>query len=308
MTALFAFSGHKLPTDVQRDPAPLIERFAPTERCGEVLNSALAWDRDQRWPSMGVFRAELKKSLATPPPTPEPGEVFHNPVDGMELVYVPAALYTLGDYHKDNEQPVHTVRLSAFWIGKDPVTNRQYRRFLETNPEFREPQYWRDPKFNGEDQPVVGIDWYEARAYCRWAGLELPTEAQWEAAARGTDRRLYPWGYTRLTSTLCNFGGHAGKTLPVGSFDTEGPFGTRDQIGNVWEWCLDTWKERAYDGRDGAEDPAIQDEDPEAPRCMRGGAWWDEPHSLYVSFRGSSRPDVRVNAVGFRCALPAGSF
>ncbi|MEM6456146.1 MAG: SUMF1/EgtB/PvdO family nonheme iron enzyme, partial [Acidobacteriota bacterium] len=164
---------------------------------------------------------------------PEAGSERLHEQDGSVLVYVPGGLYTLGAERFGDEKPIHTVQLSPYWIGKYPVTNAQYRTFLEAT-KHEKPRYWDDKKWNGLDQPVVGVSWHDARAYCTWAGLVLPSEAQWEAAARGTDQRKYPWGDAEPTETLANFRGNVGRTTPVGSYPAgAGPFGTLDQAGNV---------------------------------------------------------------------------
>ncbi|MEM6456699.1 MAG: SUMF1/EgtB/PvdO family nonheme iron enzyme, partial [Acidobacteriota bacterium] len=196
--------------------------------------------------------------------------------DGSVLVYVPSGEYTLGAEDIDEEEkPIHTVTLSPYWIGKYPVTNAQYRTFLESTG-YDEPEEWHNKQFNGPDQPVVGVTWHDAQAYCAWAGLVLPSEAQWEAAARGTDQRAYPWGNAEPTEKLANFGGKVGRTTPVGSYPAgAGPFGALDQAGNVREWCLDLWDDAAYASRAGSTNPVRQGENvsKSAYRVLRGGSW-----------------------------------
>ncbi len=202
-------------------------------------------------------------------------EERRNETDGTVLLYVPGGEYTLGAKDiTDNERPVHRVVLSPFWIAKYPVTNEQYGRFLAANPGTPEPAYWADKQFNQPEQPVVGVSWEEAQAYCRWAGLRLPSEAQWEAAARGPDGRRYPWGNDEPTPEHANFGSREGRTTPVGSYPKgAGPFGALDQAGNVWEWCEDVWDAAAYRDRDGQRDPLSTTGDDTAVRCLRGGSW-----------------------------------
>jgi serine/threonine-protein kinase len=172
---------------------------------------------------------------------PAPGEERVQPKDGSVLVYVPGGEYVLGAADIFEEaKPVHRVVLSPFWIGKYEVTNEQYGRFLGAVPGTARPEYWENNRFNQPQQPVVGVSWEEARAYCRWADLELPSEAQWEAAARGKDCRRYPWGNEAPTPEHANFDFNKGQPTAVGTFTPgAGPFGTLDQAGNVWEWMMD---------------------------------------------------------------------
>ena len=255
-----------------------------------------------------------------PPKNPKPGQEWTNPVDGSVLVYVPGGEYRLGSENvyqgveiprglEDNAKeweswarPMHRVHLSGFWIGRDPITNEQYRRFLADNSEADEPKFWDDSRFNEERQPVVGVSWDEAKAYCGWAGLALPTESQWEAAARGQDERRYPWGNEEPGSELACFGQDftTGQPAEVGSFPRgNGPFGTRDQAGNVWEWCEDPWDESAYAHRDGESDP-LAEGDPTI-RVVRGGSWRDWASYLRSANRNRNGVQYRDVSLGFRC-------
>jgi formylglycine-generating enzyme required for sulfatase activity len=259
---------------------------------------------------------------------PQPGEERRHEVDGTVLVYVPGGEYVLGSEDiSTDEKPIHRVVLSPFWIAKYPVTNEQYGRFLRflaaqpaAPPSNQEeeliaalrgawgPKSLDDRQLNEPNQPVVGVSWDEAQAYCRWAELQLPSEAQWEAAARGTDQRRFPWGNVEPTAEHANFGNREGGTTPIGSYPKgAGPFGTLDQAGNVWEWCLDLWNPTAYCERDGKADPVSTTGEANFPnsRCLRGGSWKGAAGSLTAAFR--SKENLRSNSIGFRCLLPAGS-
>ncbi len=246
------------------------------------------------------------ESVAVEVPISGPREREHKK-DGTVLLYVPDGEFTLGaDDIDEDSRPIHTVHLSPFWIGKYPVTNEQYRRYLEDTPDQRKPGYWDDKEFNQPQQPVVGVSWEDAVAYCRWAGLGLPSEAQWEAAARGQDQRRYPWGNAEPTASLANFDQKEGKTTPVGSYPGgAGPYGTLDQAGNVWEWCADGWDASAYKGREGQLDP-VATSDGVAGRVLRGGSWVVQARYLAAACRLRSRAGSRHRSIGFRCVLRFG--
>jgi len=189
-----------------------------------------------------------------------------NTKDGMVMVYVPEGEFEMGtsdeqrdrlieeniwdSRYNDNEQPVHTVYLDAFWIDQTEVTNGQYALCVADGA-CQEPHssasktrisYYGNPEF--KDYPVTYVDWYMAEAYCAWAGRRLPSEAEWEKTARGTDERLYPWG-DEIDSTLANYGGYSREnsdTTAVGSYPNgASPYGALDMAGNVWEWVADVY-------------------------------------------------------------------
>lgn len=185
--------------------------------------------------------------------------------DGMTLLYVPAGEFTMGnnDGARD-EQPIHTVYLDAYWIDQTEVTNAMFKRFVDatryqTDAEKRgsgvaldltkklwsdtQGADWQHPRgpnsnLSGlDDHPVVQVSWNDATAYCQWAGGDLPTEAQWEKAARGTDGRIYPWGNQAPDKTRLNDNIEVGDTTQVGNYPTGvSPYGALDMAGNVWEW------------------------------------------------------------------------
>lgn len=231
--------------------------------------------------------------------------------DGSVLVYVPGGEFTLGAEDLDRSKPVHRVRLSPFWIGKLPVTNEQYARYIEAHRDRPQPAHWEDKRFNAPRQPVVGVSWLEALAYCRWAGLELPSESQWEAAARGLEGRRYPWGDEEPTAERATFGQafSSGRPTPVGShLEGIGPYGALDQAGNVWEWCVDKFEATAYRDRDGKSDPVVTaTEDAQGVlRVVRGGSWGGPSGLLRAAFRSGVRARYRFRNLGFRVLLRSG--
>lgn len=210
--------------------------------------------------------------------------------DGSVLVPVPAGTYPLGAGDLDPDSgPPRTVELKSFRIGKLPVTNTLYRRLLDAHPDHRRPLYWTDKRFNDPEQPVVGVSWDDAAAYCVWAGLQLPSESQWEAAARGLEGNRFPWGNDEPTATRAAFDRAVSAPMPAGARpEGAGPFGTLDQAGNVREWCVDPW----------AGDPAF--------RAVRGGAWDDPAWKLRAAYRTWAEAGKRSPSLGFRVALEAG--
>jgi iron(II)-dependent oxidoreductase len=165
------------------------------------------------------------------------------------------------------------------------------------------PSYWNESKFNGPTQPVVGVTWHDADAYCKWAGKRLPTEAEWEKAARGTDGRRYPWGNQWDTSRANSAEARLGKTAPVGSYTGgESPYGAHDLAGNVWEWVAD-WFDASYYQNS-------PERNPQGPasgqyKVLRGGAWHNIPIALRSAKRLASTPVIRADSLGFRCARGA---
>jgi serine/threonine-protein kinase len=233
--------------------------------------------------------------------------VWVRETDGMTMVGVPAGEFLMGSpagEGADDEHPQHTVYLDGYWIDQTEVTNGEYRRCLDTGA-CTQPGYWTDDSYNQEDQPVVGVDWNQATAYCRWAGARLPTEAEWEKAARGTDGRNYPWGNEDATCERANYAGCAGRPLPVGSEPAgASPFGVLDMAGNVLEWTAD-W----FDGGYYARSP---ERNPPGPgsgqyRVARGGSWGYDRTNARSAYRVRIDPTYTLSNVGFRCSVSSTS-
>ncbi|MDY6875415.1 MAG: SUMF1/EgtB/PvdO family nonheme iron enzyme [Chloroflexota bacterium] len=230
----------------------------------------------------------------------------------LELVRVPAGEFLMGgDKSKDKkaydyEQPQHRLHVSEFYIGKYPVTNAQYAAFVRATKQ-QVPRHWKKGKIpSGKgNHPVVYVAWYDALAFCEWLSREtgkdfcLPTEAEWEKAARGTGGRIYPWGNGQPTAELCNFGNNIGRTTPVGQYSPQGdsPYGCADMAGNVWEWTRSLWgKDWAkpdfgypYNPTDGRENLKA-----EVLRVLRGGSFVLDRHLARCAFRVRGRPERRL--------------
>ncbi|HRQ25217.1 MAG TPA: SUMF1/EgtB/PvdO family nonheme iron enzyme, partial [Anaerolineales bacterium] len=187
-------------------------------------------------------------------PTPGIGSTMISEKDGMVMVFVPAGEFTMGsDAGDDDEKPVHQVYLDAFWMDQTEVTNAMYAKCVADDgcaPPSSSKSYTRDSYYDNsefDDYPVIYVNWNQANAYCTWAGRSLPTEAQWEKAARGTDARAYPWGNTTPNSALLNYNANIGDTSKVRSYESgASPYGAYDMAGNVWEWVADWYDENYY--------------------------------------------------------------
>lgn len=224
------------------------------------------------------------------------------PRDGMVLI--PAGEFWMGtDSGLPDSRPMHRVTLSSYWLDRYEVTNRQYRRCVADGvcspPKDRQP--YEDPQ--QLDHPVTNVTWKQAHTYCQWREARLPTEAEWEKAARGTDGRRYPWGNSEepITAKLKERPGTAGNgTMPVGSLsDTASPYGVYDLVGNVWEWVRDWYAEDYY--------RTMPSQDPQGPlrgtfRVLRGGDWTQGPLELRASYRAWDEMTYWGPSVGFRCA------
>lgn len=277
-------------------------------------------------------------------PTPTGATDATSPsLPGPPMILVPAGEFQMGVPDTDLEagpeqRPRHKVILKAFLIDRYETTNGDYLKFVrasstdhpktcypaeapmkEHSPDAR----WRDdPEWNAPEKPVIGVDWFDAFAYCAWAGKRLPTEAEWEKAAGGTDGRIYPWGEEPPALTpVGNFADESTKklnpswrtirgyddgfphTAPVGSFPKgASPYGVEDMAGNVWEWVYDWFRTSAYG------DPVYVD--PRGPeegdsRVARGGSWDSTPNLLKLRVRHTQFPAYRGIAIGFRCARDA---
>lgn len=241
---------------------------------------------------LGVSLCLLTTCVAgSPPEVPSPGG---------EMAVVPAGWFAMGqDEGPRSNQPQRKVYLDAFAIDRTEVTGAAFARFVaETG--FQPAGWEKDLPEAHASRPVVGVLWREADAYCRWAGKRLPTEAEWEKAARGTDGRRYPWGNT-WDSDLANTAesGYNG-VLPVGTFPAgASPYGTLDMAGNAAEWVADYFD---FDYYTRAPDHNPSGPDQVLDHGLRGGSWASPYHHAQTFFRDSShsvRPNPRV---GFRCA------
>jgi len=275
---------------------------------------------------------------------PSPPIIRTNPTDGAEMVWVPAGEFLMGTdkaeiprlvefakkmgdadakaWFYEEEMPQHKVKVDGFWLYKHEVTNEQFEKFVKAmgyKPEKGD--LWRrySEKYTEggkANHPVVYVTWKDAVAYCQWAGGRLPTEAEWEYAARRTDARQFPWE-NDWDPRGCNFADKRSKrawsdktvddgyeyTAPVGSYPQgASPFGALDMTGNVCEWCSSLYKHYPYSGDDGREDSSA-----DGARVVRGGSWDDCWYTLRVAFRYYQFvPSYAFYDVGFRVVVSAG--
>ena len=224
--------------------------------------------------------------------------------DGAKMVFIPSGSFEMGDHFGEweaNERPVHKVILDGFYMDVREVTVGQFTAFLADSG-YNWGGSWNSvAEYSpGDEYPMVSVDWNDATAYAKWSGKRLPTEAEWEYAARGgLIGKRYPWGNeidkTKAHYDSWNYGN--GTTKAVGSFEANG-YGLNDMAGNVWEWCAD-WYDKGYYQNSPAQNPPGPGSG--ASRVLRGGGWYGKTCLLRVADRGSYDPDNRGNLLGFRC-------
>ena len=238
-----------------------------------------------------------------------PVSAFSAPTAPGGMVYIPEGYFQMGTSSGKSEdtKPMHFVHTSAFFIDKYEVSNAEYFKFMMATKRHK-PLYWDDKRFNKSEFPVVGVSWYDAMAYAKWKGRRLPTEAEWEKAARGNDGRLYPWGKKWAKGFFFFFVNIYGMddkyshTAPVDYYQSgASPFGIFNMSGNVWEWCLD-WYEPDYYGHS----PEINPMGPAASKMkvLRGGSWANTIDGAQVVLRARNSPRVKNSIYGFRTVLP----
>ena len=287
-----------------------------------------------------VYPTMAKVSRPSPSaPEPPAGTERVLVADNSILLYVPSGDFIMGSKEDDplssgGEYPQHTVYLEGFWIGKHEVTNAQYRRFIlaggYSNPahwteagwKWREeegitrPHFWDDPQWSQDDHPVVGIRWFEAVAYANWAGARLPTEEEWEKAARGTDGRTWPWGNfwdgTRVNACDRNCDQRWRDEsvndgyqfiAPVDSYpEGASPYGALNMAGNVWEWCSTAAREDSNGYRN---DNVLEGNE---NRALRGGSYDYDLQVVRCAYRSVGTPRYHYSHIGFRLATSNGAL
>jgi len=298
-----------------------------------VLTKALETEARARYRRAADFAAALRAAMESPVVR------AYRLAPGVEMVFVPipAGAFLMGSAPQQDpaaepdEQPQHSVFVGAYGMAKHPVTTAQFRAFVEatgyrTRAEHRgwsvcdegdgarrvTGAAWQHPQGPGsyaqDDHPVVHIAWEDAKAFCAWASrvvsapVRLPTEAEWERAARGDDGRRYPWGDAPPGASRCTIGPGAQGTTAVGAHSPQGdsPYGCADMAGNVWEWCADWYAADAY-GTAPGQNPGGPDHG--AFRVVRGGAWPNGVAFARAALRLWQPPEEPHALVGFRCVM-----
>lgn len=247
--------------------------------------------------------AEEPTPVEAEEPVPEVTATPEEPTSRhTDLVYIPPACYEMGGSDGDfDERPRHEVCISGFFIDRIEVSNAAYQVCVEAGECRPGDRYPRRPTLAEPSHPVVGVSWVDSDRYCRWAGMRLPTDAEWELAAGGTDGRRYPWGnepHTCERAVYAHCAPHS--TVPVDSYpEGASPYGVLHMAGNAWEWVWDWWSSGYY-RRSPRQDPT----GPEVGRMrsIRGGCWNRSYVHLRVEDRDSGVVGLRNNHVGFRCA------
>jgi eukaryotic-like serine/threonine-protein kinase len=294
-------------------------------------------------PNIEVTKILPTQVPTTPPPTeipPTPTQANYkiSETDQMEMIFIPSGEFTMGTedieaqrIYTGNgvaypETPQHTVYLDSYWIDKYEVSTGQYAKCVENgvckpageinNPVLAGLEYYTSEEY--ANYPIINVSWFQARDYCGWVGRRLPSEAEWEKAARGVDGRKYPWGNEKVNDDLANFcdkdctAGHPNpsfndgypETAPVGSYPKgASPYGIMDMAGNVWEWTSTIPKPYPYDAADGREDEQDVAYNSKWPqRILRGGTWSNGIWWVRSSVRYRIVGVYINNNIGFRCA------
>jgi len=244
--------------------------------------------------------------------------------DGSTLIPIPGGEFLMGTDPTDaqkiadeygwrvtrfqDESPQHAVRLDPYYVSQYPVTVAQYDRYLQETGAVP-PQCWDDPRFTGPNQPVIGVAHWDAQAYADWAGLRLPTEAEWEFAARGPDNLRWPWGNEWDPDRANTRESGVGHPTPVDRYTNAGnvsPFGVCDMVGNVWEWCQDRYSDDFYAFSPQANPictkPVVHYD---AHNVLRGGSWYSIAERARCAARYDRFPQMQRRHIGFRCARDA---
>lgn len=249
---------------------------------------------------------------ATAPTGYKVGDTWTRPSDGMLMVYVPAGEFQMGSEEgSGDELPVHSVLLDGFWIDQTEVSNSQYQGCVAAkrcDPPAQNKSDTRDLYYGSSDYndyPVIYVSWHQAGTYCEWAGARLPTEAEWEYAARGSNGHTYSWGNIAPDCDRANYGGKDGRcvkdTITVGSYAAGASWcQALDMTGNVLEWVADWYQDDYYRISPPSNPPGP---DSGKYKVVRGGSWLNHWHTIRAANRSIYFPSVQDDVLGFRCVV-----
>lgn len=317
MTVILAMLSCQLPTDLlgreEEVPAPELLLEIPLVEPTQSLSTEIIVATEPDPPTIAnsptpesVMKIEQTIETEEPPIIPDEDptpfeERSVNLFDDADLIYVPAGEFLMGYQGSDAEEdegPEHMVFLDGFWLYETPVTNSQYRQCI-----LDERCSGNLSRFPDDDYPAVRVDWFQAFDYCDWVGARLPTEAEWEKGARGTDGRLFPWGDQSPTCLLANFKGcYGNQVTQVGQFpEGVSPYGALDMLGTVWEWVSDWYAVDYY-----AYSPYANPTGPSEGefKVQRGHSFESNQVYLRIADRGRSNPASDDYRKGFRCVIP----
>ena len=290
------------------EAVPPLRQFHPEvpRHVEAVLLKALSKRPEKRYRSVAEFLHALAGASRTMRRDPQLASADHIRTvvgpDGKEYIYIPAGEFTMGS-REDKDTPSRKVYLDGFYVSRYPVTNAEYHAFVEATG-YRRPEHWQGgiyPAWSA-DHPVIYANWHDAAAYCRWARGRLPSEAEWEKTARGTDERRYPWG-DKFDAAHCNSRESAIKdSTPVGRYSPVGdsPFGVGDMAGNVWEWVLD-WHAPVDSDKSRTRNPMGPASG--KSKVIRGGSYINKERLVSCFARDHALPEICAVNYGFRVRL-----
>ena len=267
----------------------------------DIVQKAIQPPKEDRWQSAAEFRARLMTAFDESYRQAALAQIksdSQREVSTEGMVLLEGGNFVMGNSSNPDEAPEFEYFVGPFYVDVYPVTNRKYAEFLKDTGRAA-PKYWGLPQYVGPDQPVIGVTWSDAAAYAAWMGKQLPSEAQWEFAARGRENRKYPWGNTDPDANRANYGDHLSIPSLVFMHD-EGrtPEGVCDLAGNVYEWA-----DELFLPYDPVKREAASQSGPPL-RAIRGGSWHSPAAELRCAFRKGLFAESQLNTVGFRCVLP----
>lgn len=286
----------KMPSEINRKLFPQLDI---------IIMKAMNLDRDERYNSISDFSNAFIASLEAADKAKIHGIKIKTKHEmnygGMTKIEKGEFWLGSGKESRLKQEKGHRVFIDEYYIDLNPVTNKEYKKFLDETGYWK-PEFWNDPQLNKPDYPVVGVSWYDADKYAKWAGKSLPTEAEWEKAAKGEENRIYSWG-DEFDPGLLNIDLQKNGTTPVGGYPGgASPYGCMDMIGNVNEWCKNWYDPNAYSRRDWKNPKAPpKNSNVDNTKVLRGASWRDSKVYARSAYRFHKEPKTKDDYIGFRC-------